>query len=385
MSKKRCYLCGGKLSEGRCVDCGLDNWRSERKSYRLNESYVEQSRHGIKLAEDTWDREDKNTKAQEANGERVREKEKQTVKRMSAIYKPTTAHTYQKANKNGDFIQPSKKTDLNRGITLNPKKRAKVIGVIIAIAVALIGPVSSFIFDKRDEIVKFDTSSEVISDSDPYQYVTRDLSTEGETYSIELEPGEYVVGFHLPEGNYQVSQVEGNGDVTVDDYENSIYLWQSIGMEEEYDELKEWIDVRLYQGAKVEVSGNLRVRMTTGSAQTDSMIVMQENPLSENILLEKGAVRIAGEDFPAGVYDLTSVGERSTITYKIPLYTDYEEDSLNYLDRTKWISADDINSVYHNVVLPEGTAVCSEDALAILSPSKLIESEDYDSYYDEYR
>ena len=36
--KRRCYLCGGKLVNGRCTLCGLDNTKIERKNYRLNES-----------------------------------------------------------------------------------------------------------------------------------------------------------------------------------------------------------------------------------------------------------------------------------------------------------------------------------------------------------
>ena len=38
---KRCYLCGGRLSDGRCIDCGLDNLRIEKKTYRLNSSSLE--------------------------------------------------------------------------------------------------------------------------------------------------------------------------------------------------------------------------------------------------------------------------------------------------------------------------------------------------------
>ena len=36
--KKSCYLCGGNLVNGRCVECGLDNERNAQKKYRLNES-----------------------------------------------------------------------------------------------------------------------------------------------------------------------------------------------------------------------------------------------------------------------------------------------------------------------------------------------------------
>ena len=34
----RCYLCGGNLRKGRCVECGLDNDRMTKRKYRLNET-----------------------------------------------------------------------------------------------------------------------------------------------------------------------------------------------------------------------------------------------------------------------------------------------------------------------------------------------------------
>ena len=36
--KDRCYLCGAKLQNGYCKECGLDNRRSQKIRYRLNES-----------------------------------------------------------------------------------------------------------------------------------------------------------------------------------------------------------------------------------------------------------------------------------------------------------------------------------------------------------
>ena len=55
MSRKRCYLCGGKLAEGRCQDCGLDNARSERKTYRLNYSRTENRIKSCGEVNNTWD------------------------------------------------------------------------------------------------------------------------------------------------------------------------------------------------------------------------------------------------------------------------------------------------------------------------------------------
>ena len=37
MRRRRCSLCGGKLVNNKCVECGLDNSKSDA-SYRVNES-----------------------------------------------------------------------------------------------------------------------------------------------------------------------------------------------------------------------------------------------------------------------------------------------------------------------------------------------------------
>ena len=58
---------------------------------------------------------------------------------------------------------------------------------------------------------------------------------------------------------------------------------------------------------------------------------------------------------------------------------------MNYLNKSKWLARDAMNTVFRNVVLPEGSTVCADDGDARMIPSKLIESEDYDSYYDAYR
>ena len=63
----------------------------------------------------------------------------------------------------------------------------------------------------------------------------------------------------------------------------------------------------------------------------------------------------------------------------------YEDPELNYLNKSKWLNSDAIDTVFRNVVLPEGSTVCADEADARMVPSKLIESEDYDSYYDAYR
>lgn len=365
MFEKRCYLCGGKLADGKCIDCGLDNTRNERITYRLNRSSSSRMAKERSHIESTWgshDRSGENQKsADSANALHAAKHKSSTGRMIPSVSLEKKAGTQQ----NGNIF--------------------KAVGMILVLVVMVSGIVFN-IKKQYDESVPADYGNiTLVEDEDPYQFAERELLAEGEDYRVTLDPGEYRVGVHLPEGNYQIILADGSGTVSVDDYENSIYLWQGIGPDEEYDELKEWIDVRLYQGAMVEVSGNLRVEFTTDNGRTDCMEEQTKNPLTEQVVLKKGTELTAGKDFPAGVYDMGSSGEWTNIRYEIPLYTDYEDEEMNFLSRSRFVSADEIDSVYRNIVLPEGTKICALDADARLIPSEVIENEDYDAYYDEYR
>lgn len=358
MSEKRCYLCGGKLVNGCCQDCGLDNAKNENKGYRINQSRAEYEKKSRQETKDFWNK-----------------KEKSVI---------------DGSNRNDENVKPDSETIpkvRKKNIsTVSSANKYKIIVAIIGAIVVLAGPVSGFIKERKSEVASvFENDEEQLIESDPYEYAAYDLASDGDYFGTELKPGEYKVGLHVPEGNYQVSMVDGSGTVTVDDPENSIYLWQSMGKDTENEELEEWMDVRLYQGAKLEVRGNLQVQLETESAQSEKMVSKQENPVSETILLKKGKELVAGVDFPEGVYDLKGASDWTNVVYQIPLYTDYEDEELNFLKKSILITTDAIDSTYHNVVIPVGTAVTTQDADVKLVPSEWIETEDYDSYYDEYR
>lgn len=355
MFKKRCHLCGGKLSDGRCVDCGLRNKNTNKKTYRLNYSATEKR---IK--------------------NRARVEDLQVKKEIQKIQKPKEE---EKVRVPKVRIPKMKVPEPDR----RKKRRFGTLGFIITVILILLGAIGDYAKDKYETITTgVETVETESEDYAPYEYTVRELSDEGEVFDIILEPGEYKIGVQIPEGRYEVFLEEGEGSVSVNDYENSIYMWKSFGDEEEYDEVREWIDVRLYQGAMFTVSGNVRLRFYTENAQS-GMVLSIENPLTEEVLLRAGETVIAGEDFPEGVYDFQSISDWTGISYRIPLYTDYEDEELNFLDQSGWISADGLDSVYRNVVLPAGTAVCAQDADGMLIPSRVIETEDYDSYYDIYR
>ena len=74
-----------------------------------------------------------------------------------------------------------------------------------------------------------------------------------------------MAGVHLPEGNYSASLTAGTGYMNITDDENGIYIYQSFGYEEEYDEVTEMDDIRLFDGAvwtfqEMEFSAFIRIR-----------------------------------------------------------------------------------------------------------------------------
>lgn len=375
MSKNRCYLCGGKLLNGRCQDCGLDNARSQNKKYRLNQSGLD---YKIKSRQQEKDALRHKEKDDEVYKDKI-ENAKPEV-HMPKAQKAVPKFGYSSIGGNNSVTKKKSKQ------VAASKKNYKIIVTIIGVIAVLARPISDFISEQKADAVNVSQKGTAqVEEYDPYEFATRELAADGDSFESELEPGQYKVGVHLPEGNYKVSLAEGNGTVTVDDYENSIYLWQSIGEDKENDELQEWEDVRLYQGAKLEVRGDVRVRMSTESAQSTKLASLQVNPLSESFLLKKGEEVTAGAEFPEGVYDLEATSEWSSVSYSVPLYTDYEDEELNFLNKSILIATDALDSRYRNVVIPAGTTVVSEDADVMLVPSEWIETEDYDSYYDEYR
>ena len=404
---KRCYLCGGRLSDGRCIDCGLDNLRIEKKTYRLNSSSLENwmdsegpmanGDSGNARAARRLEVERKHT-AKNEDLAKARVTREADLNRACAKGYGSTSGSGKKGSSGAYSNKGGRSKATNKGFVTapgikrgnDPANKAgmiKIIGVVLSLIIAVIGFVGKYALEHpySSRVESVSQSVQPVDKFDPYEFVQRELSAEGDSYETILTPGEYLGGVHIPEGNYEVLLSDGSGSATVNDPENSIYLWQSIGKDAEYDEIDKWEDVRIYEGAVLEITGDLKVKLKTENARNDTMNPPVKNPLTEEILLKKGEQVVAGEDFPEGVYDVESAGGWSAIEYKIPLYTDFEDEELNYLKRSKWISESGYEATYRNLVIPKGTEVSSQDAAVILKPSEFIVSNDYDSYYDQYR
>lgn len=344
---KKCSLCGGRLdSSKRCTFCGLDNTKNDDQyKHMINRNSCEEAPL---------------THVHTENEERSVQRSKSVQGQKKTAYKGATYNA-------GKQMKKMQKTSKKRGIGC---------GSIISVIVIIFGLIGS-VFGVIEEVFNENFSdSYVYVDEDteynPYEYVQYELSEEGEEYSEVLEPGLYIVGLHIPEGRYEVEWLAGTyGSITINDPENSIY-WGDL-MEEDVV----YADVRLYNGACFEVSTGVVVNMYSSNAQP---LVYEwiDNPLEEEVLVED--MMVAGEDFPAGVYDISGRPAEEYGTVTCDIYLDNGDISF-------YLFGDDMSDtqVYYNMTFTEGSMILLEDMEEVLLiPSEKIAFENYEDFYEMF-
>ena len=349
MFGKRCSLCGGKLnSNGICTECGLDNNKSD-KNYRINQSECDHE----PLTHVHHGKNEKPEKQPKPNTPR------QSWQGSTTTYSGNTGSTGSK--KSGKKKKPGRII-------------SKIIAVIVIFNVffGIFQPLVSDILD--DAISGYQENTEDYTRSDPYEYVTKELPEDGESVSFELTSGDYVVGVHIPEGNYQADVSYDYDTVQVDDGDSGLYLYEYAGRTDG-DYLD---DLRLYNGAIVHISSQTTITLYTDNAQTDN-VFYEDNPRAgqKPVTIKEDA--IVGPDLPAGVYDLTLVSGEGSVD--VDIYTEYGE-SMETKNLYLGENCTD-GKEYKNLVLPKNAQITLDDNMELrLTPSEKVSTTDYYQYYN---
>ena len=365
--RERCSLCGGKLDSGNvCTECGLDNNKSE-KHYRVNRSSCD-GQPLTHVHQSEYDSGRKDCSKQE----RAQKEQRRSAPAQSSSSGTRFGRNRKKAQPYNTYIEGEKRERRSRS------GKIVIVIIILVIGVTVIFPLIEQYISESGYDSYTDYESYEDYDYDPYAYVTREIPADGVSYSQQFAQGDYVVGVHIPEGTYVM---EGQGDnyisLSVDDSENGIYLYESVD-----DEMVSVDDIRLYTGAVVSISGDGYLTMSTDNAQTGETTGGQPNPLTESVRISGGQTLTAGEDFPAGVYDISAV-----IGYGSPEITICDQDGNELQSLYPWLTdSSETESMYRNVVLPQGAVFANmdEELELELIPSETIVSEDYLGYYDRY-
>lgn len=405
MKKRRCYLCGGKLVNGRCTLCGLDNTKIERKNYRLNESSFDGK--GIEAKHLCESHNGKPSGGLNRQGQDSWQSGRNQQGQSSWQNGQNQQRQVPWQNGQNQQGQTSRQRGQNWTQTGGKKKTAgkqkkgwiSTVIVLLMILISVGGPAISFVTTEiKNKIYQINNSgddnwwsgSEIdtsVDENDPYEFVTRELSDSGEVYDTELGYGEYVVGTDIPEGTYEVTLQSGYGSFQTEDPDNSIYLYGyfSENASDEDEDITEMEDVRLYDGAHVMIGEDVVLAFHTENGQTGQM-QSEDNPLSVTYTLQPEKKYTVGKEIPAGVYDVSGTKDWAVMEYEIYLgeLYDKEYDSLNYQSYSIMVEAGSENAIYKNAVLTEGTEITVTGKM-ILTPSKKIGSQDYEAFYDIYR
>ena len=405
MKKRRCYLCGGKLVNGRCTLCGLDNTKIERKNYRLNESSFDGK--GIEAKHLCESHNGKPSGGLNRQGQASWQSGRNQQGQSS--WQNGQNQQGQSSWQNGQNQQGQSSWQSGQNWTQTGRKKKtagkqkkgwiSTVIVLLMILISVGGPAVSYIKTVIETVInQFDdadsdnwwSGSEIdtsVDENDPYEFVTRELSDSGEVYDTELGYGEYVVGTDIPEGTYEVTLQSGYGSFQTDDPDNSIYLYGyfSENASDEDEDITEMEDVRLYEGAHVMIGEDVVLAFHTENGQTGQM-QSEDNPLSVTYTLQPEKKYTVGKEIPAGVYDVSGTKDWAVMEYEIYLGELYDEeyDSLNYQSYSIMVEAGSENAIYKNAVLTEGTEITVTGKM-ILTPSKKIGSQDYEAFYDIYR
>ena len=247
----RCQLCGGKIREGRCSDCGMDYTR-RTADYRLNENRVPDT--GTETRQKT-------AEPQETADAGKEKKNSATLADSWQKAARKRAETYTSAVRGG---RPYR--NKNKGLFL-------ILAVTLVLVLVLV-PLGFFgAREKEESQEEWTTSVNVeqteveVLDNTLYSEIGRIPESGQEGMAWELEPGQYLIGEDLPEGCYHVvtAEEEGTSRLALEDKENGLYLRKYImGLESTSKKAgtHQLNNLRLYQGARLEIEGEASLIFT---------------------------------------------------------------------------------------------------------------------------
>ena len=183
------------------------------------------------------------------------------------------------------------------------------------------------------------------------------------SFEQEFSSGNYTAGIDFPAGKYDIVAVSGGGNVSSSDGGINAVM----GTEDQNELMdmyeQEYKNIDLPDGTTLTISG-VTVRLTSDAASGDPLPPRTQE-ITETVDLGNGNF-VAGEDFPAGVYNIVAVSGGGNVSSS-NLY----EGGINAI-----LGTEDQNEImdmyeqeYKNIDLPEGTTLTISGVQIQLVPS----------------
>ena len=185
-------------------------------------------------------------------------------------------------------------------------------------------------------------------------------------FDQDFSSGNYTAGVDFPAGKYDIVAVSGGGNVSSSNaFSGGINAVMGTEDQNELMDMyeQEYKNIDLPEGVVLSISG-VTVRLTCDDA-SGAPLTPRNQEITETVDLGNGNF-VAGEDFPAGVYNIVAVSGGGNVSSS-NLYDGGINAILGTEDQNELM--DMYEQEYKNIDLPEGTTLTIDGVQVQLVPS----------------
>ena len=366
---QKCSLCGGRVVNGRCEECGMPIPPEHTYTLRGESAHY----HRV-------------------NGEDVLHRVRPTGSRPKVEGyddEERTAHVHESGTDRHHAPRPAVRTARVEHHIEAPSRRrrsANVAWLIIVVALFLILPMLQVLLQREigssvsEPVPEFSEEQAIEADSNAYDDLRGTVPAAGADWDGDLTAGLYTVGQDLPEGTYTIQCAESNTSIDLhivsDEYGVEIYEDLSSNGYDAIDSERD--DVSLPTGTVLFLSGNGTLYFHSSNAQVDALPTeTAPNPLVSDAAYtlsdsDDSLYLLVGEDIEPGVYDVTCTAGTGYFSFVLPM----ENTRTMYCSAWLYGDPDYVDTLRH-ITLTEDTEVTLSnysdmDFTVTLTPSETV-------------
>ena len=366
---QKCSLCGGRVINGRCEECGMPIPPEHTYTLRGESAHY----HRV-------------------NGEDVLHRVRPTGSRPKVDgydEEERTAHVHESGSDRHAAPRPAVRTARVEHHIEAPSRRrrsANVAWLIIVVALFLILPMLQVLLQREigssvsEPVPEFSEEQAIEADSNAYDDLRGTVPAAGADWDGDLTAGLYTVGQDLPEGTYTIQCAEGNTSIDLhivsDEYGVEIYEDLSTNGYDAIDSERD--DVSLPAGTVLFLTGNGTLYFHSSNAQVDALPTeTAPNPLVGDAAYtlsdsDESLYLLVGEDIEPGVYDVTCTAGTGYFSFVLPM----ENTRTMYCSAWLYGDPDYVDTLRH-ITLTEDTEVTLSnysdmDFTVTLTPSETV-------------
>ena len=366
---QKCSLCGGRVVNGRCEECGMPIPPEHTYTLRGESAHY----HRV-------------------NGEDVLHRVRPTGSRPKVDgydEEERTAHVHESGSDRHNAPRPAVRTARVEHHIEAPSRRrrsANVAWLIIVVALFLILPMLQVLLQREigssvsEPVPEFSEEQAIEADSNAYDDLRGTVPAAGADWDGDLTAGLYTVGQDLPEGTYTIQCAEGNTSIDLhivsDEYGVEIYEDLSSNGYDAIDSERD--DVPLPAGTVLFLTGNGTLYFHSSNAQVDALPTeTAPNPVVGDVAYtlsdsDESLYLLVGEDIKPGVYDVTCTAGTGYFSFVLPM----ENTRTMYCSAWLYGDPDYVDTLRH-ITLTEDTEVTLSnysdmDFTVTLTPSETV-------------